>query len=172
MASRKEDPRSVSQPPVPPKAGTPWRCRGGQARRSIRRGVTEANEHPPAPHAASLSERLRRACPPLRRQPLELATHILRTAHRRLDLPVTVRALRYLHNPAVGRGQRVVLQLCATGAAHHVYAHSTLIAGIASHSELTSVVRGVVLQRVSGAKYGPTLTHSGFGVTSLLYSPP
>ena len=79
---------------------------------------------------------------------------------------MTIRAFRYLHRPTVVLGKRVVHQLCITGAAGHVYAHPTLITGVASHSELSSFYKG----DSSSTEHGATLTPRSVAVTSLLYS--
>jgi anti-sigma factor RsiW len=61
------------------------------------------------------------------------AGHVLATAQRRLDLSVTVGALRYLDGTAVGLGQCVVLERRIAVSAAGVDGHVALGAGVGSH---------------------------------------
>ena len=61
------------------------------------------------------------------------AGHVLATAQRRLDLSMTVGALRYLDCTAVGLGQRVVFEGCIAVGAGGVDGHVALGAGVGSH---------------------------------------
>ena len=61
------------------------------------------------------------------------AGHVLATTKRRLDLSVTVGALRYLDCTAVGLGQCVVLEGCIAVGAGGVDGHVAFGAGVSSH---------------------------------------
>ena len=61
------------------------------------------------------------------------AGHVLATTKRRLDLSVTVGALRYLDCTAVGLGQCVVFEGCIAVGAGGVDGHVALGAGVGSH---------------------------------------
>jgi hypothetical protein len=77
---------------------------------------------------------------------LERAGHVLTTAERRLDLPVTIWTLRHLYFRAVALGQLVIHERFITMSAARVYSHTTLVTFISRHRSLHSRAR---LDRVS-----------------------
>ena len=62
------------------------------------------------------------------------ASHIHRTAHRGLDLAVSIGALRDSDGRSVSLGESLVNQILATLCASHVHAHATRRASIGRHS--------------------------------------
>ena len=60
-------------------------------------------------------------------------THVCATAQRRLDLPVTIGALRDLHFLAIGQAEVVVLKRYIAVAAGCVDGHVASVTGVGSH---------------------------------------
>ena len=60
-------------------------------------------------------------------------THVCATAQSRLDLPVTIGALRDLHFLAIGQAEVVVLKRCVAVAAGCVDGHVASVTGVGSH---------------------------------------
>ena len=60
-------------------------------------------------------------------------THVCATAQSRLDLPVTIGALRDLHFLAIGQAEVVVLKRCIAVAAGCVDGHVASVTGVGSH---------------------------------------